>query len=219
MAKTRAKRSALKPESEHWALPVQQERSLVTRERIVAAAEKAFADKGYEGARISDIAKRAGCSVGAVYFRFADKDALFFAIAESFRAGVRERLPLLTQRSFAGPEDVVQRYVTAVAEQLRSHRGLFRAIVERGFEHTLAMDIVFSIRGELQSFLETALGKFGNKYDDLPFIVRMISQLAYGFLLTGVLNERAPTRLDESRTVRELATALNAYLKSAERTK
>jgi hypothetical protein len=81
------------------------------------------------------------------------------------------------------------------------------------------MDIVFSIRGEMQSFLETALAKFGGKYDDLPFTVRMMSQLVYGFLLTGVLNARAPTQLNETRTVRELTQALNAYLKSAERTK
>jgi hypothetical protein len=38
-------------------------------------------------------------------------------------------------------------------------------------------------------------------------------------MLTGVLNDRAPTRLDEARTTRELAVALNAYLKSAERGK
>lgn len=217
MARARVKRSPLKPESEHWALPVQQERSLATRERIVAAAERVFAEKGYEGARISDIAKLAGCSVGAVYFRFADKDALFFAIVESFRAGMRERLPILTQRQFSSPYDVVSQYITVVANQLRTHRGLFRAIVERGFERSLAMDIVFSIRAELQTFLETALGKFGGQYKDLPFTVRMISQLVYGFLLAGVLNERAPTRID-ARTLDELVTVVTAYLKAAERT-
>lgn len=219
MGAARPKRSALKPESEHWALPVQQERSLATRERIVAAAEWAFAEKGYEGARISDIAKRAGCSVGAVYFRFADKDALFFAIVESFRAGVRERLPALAASAFAGPEEVIERFVTGIAIQAREHRGMFRAIVEHGFDHSLAMEMMFSIRDELQAFLETALGKFGRKYSDLPFMVRMMSQMVYGFLLTGILNERAPTRLDETRTLRELTAALNAYLKSAERGK
>lgn len=217
MGAARPKRSALRPESEHWALPVQQERSLATRERIVAAAEKAFAEKGYEGARISDIAKRAGCSVGAVYFRFADKDALFFAIVESFRAGTSERLPVLAASPFANPEEVIAAFVSATAIQAREHRGMFRAIVERGFDHSLAMDIMFSIRDELQSFLETALGRFGRKYSDLSFTVRMMSQMVYGFLLAGVLNDRAPTRLDETRTVRELTAALNAYLKSAER--
>lgn len=219
MGAARPKRSALKPESEHWALPVQQERSLATRERIVAAAEWAFAEKGYEGARISDIAKRAGCSVGAVYFRFADKDALFFAIVESFRAGTRERLPVLAASPFANPEEVIAAFVSGTAAQAREHRGMFRAIVERGFDQSLAMDMMFSIREELQAFLESALGRFGRKYSDLPFAVRMISQMVYGFMLTGVLNDRAPTRLDEARTTRELISALTAYLKSAERTK
>lgn len=219
MGAARPKRSALKPESEHWALPVQQERSLATRERIVAAAEWAFAEKGYEGARISDIAKRAGCSVGAVYFRFADKDALFFAIVESFRAGVRERLPALAASSFASPEEVIAAFVTGNVAQAREHRGMFRAIVEHGFDHSLAMEMMFSIRDELQAFLETSLAKFGRKYPDLSFTVRMMSQMVYGFLITGVLNERAPTRLDEERTVRELIAALSAYLKSVERRK
>lgn len=219
MGAARPKRSALKPESEHWALPVQQERSLATRERIVAAAEWAFAEKGYEGARISDIAKRAGCSVGAVYFRFADKDALFFAIVESFRAGVRERLPVLAASPFADPDAVIERFVAATATQAREHRGLFRAIVERGFDQSLAMEMMFSIREELQTFLETVLARFGRKYSDLSFTVKMISQMAYGFLITGILNDRAPTRLDEARTTRELTAALTAYLKSAERRK
>jgi AcrR family transcriptional regulator len=207
----------LSPESEHWALPVQQERSLATRERIVAAAEWVFAEKGYEGARISDIAKRAGCSVGAVYFRFTDKDALFFAIVETFRAGTRERLPLLAAAPYASPEEIIERFVTAAVARAHGHRGLFRAIVERGFDRSLAMDMMFSIRDELQAFLESALAKFGGNYADLPFTVRMMSQIVYGFLLTGLLNDRAPTRLDEARTVRELVTVLNAYLKSAER--
>ncbi|HEY4125614.1 MAG TPA: TetR/AcrR family transcriptional regulator [Rhizomicrobium sp.] len=216
MAAARPKRTSLKPESEHWALPVQQERSLATRERIVAAAEWAFAEKGYEGARIADIAKRAGCSVGAVYFRFADKDALFFAIVETFRAGVRERLPLLAGMQFTNAEHVIESFVTATAAQVREHRGLFRAIVEHGFEQSLALDMIFSVRAELQAFVEESLGKFGATYADLSFTVRMMSQIVYGFLLAGVLNPRAPTRLDDARTIKELIAVLTAYLKSAE---
>ena len=217
MAATRPKRKSLKPESEHWALPVQQERSLATRERIVAAAEWAFAEKGYEGARIADIAKRAGCSVGAVYFRFADKDALFFAIVESFRAGVRERLPLMASAPFSDSAQVIERFVVATTTQVREHRGLFRAVVEHGFDQSLAVEMIFSIRAELQSFLEAALQKCGGAYTDLPFTVRMMSQIVYGFLLAGILNNRAPTRLDDARTVKELVAALVAYLKSTER--
>src|SRR5690242_16936455 len=84
----------MKP-SERLALPVQQARSRATRERLLAAAEKVFADKGYEGARITEIAEAAGCSVGAVYFRFKDKDALFQAIAEDFTHNARQMMPVL----------------------------------------------------------------------------------------------------------------------------
>ena len=49
-----------KTAAEKWALPVQQERSRVTRERLLAAAEKVFAEKGYDGAKLADIAAEAG---------------------------------------------------------------------------------------------------------------------------------------------------------------
>lgn len=210
-ARTRARRSALRPESEQWALPVQQERSLATRERIVAAAEWAFAEKGYEGARIADIAARAGCSVGAVYFRFADKDALFLAIVEDFRASVRERLPLLAAMPCATADEFLNHFVTALITRFRDHRGLTRAIVEHGFANSQAMDMMIELRGEMQAILQTTLEKFVSA--DLSFPVRMMTQLVYGFLLTGLINERAPTRLDDARTARELAAVLSAYLK------
>ena len=113
----KTQRTSLKPESEHWALPVQQERSRATRERILAAAEWAFAEKGYDGARISDIAKDAGCSVGAVYFRFKDKDALFFAIAETFAPARASACRYLAQAAFADAHEVIERFVTATASQ------------------------------------------------------------------------------------------------------
>jgi AcrR family transcriptional regulator len=54
-----------------------QQRSRRTMLRIVEAAETRFAERGYEGAVIGDIARLAGCSVGAVYARFLDKESLF----------------------------------------------------------------------------------------------------------------------------------------------
>lgn len=210
-ARTSPRRSALKPQSEHFALPVQQERSLATRERIVAAAEWAFAEKGYEGARIADIAARAGCSVGAVYFRFADKDALFLAIVEDFRTSVREKLPLLAAVPCATAEDFLERYVTLVLGRFRDNRGLVRAIVEHGFANSQAMDMVIALRGELQAVLQARLEGFVAA--DLSFPVRMMIQIVFGFLLAGLINARAPTRLDDARTVQELVAVLSAYLK------
>lgn len=46
------------------------------RVRLLEAATRVFAAKGYDGARIMDIVREAGLSTGAVYGRFASKEAL-----------------------------------------------------------------------------------------------------------------------------------------------
>src|SRR6202000_957486 len=110
--------------AEKWALPVQQERSRVTRERLLAAAEKVFAEKGYDGAKLADIAAEAGVSVGAVYFRFKDKDALFLAIAETFIEETRSRLKeyVLEGKAHA-TADIVRTFVLRTASNMATHRG------------------------------------------------------------------------------------------------
>jgi AcrR family transcriptional regulator len=58
-----------------------------TRERLIAAAIEVFAEQGYEGARLQDIARAAGLTTGAVYANFRGKAELLFA-AIGARAGV-----------------------------------------------------------------------------------------------------------------------------------
>ena len=48
-----------------------------TREKILTSARDLFAEKGYGGATIRDIASAAGMSTGAVFASFADKAELF----------------------------------------------------------------------------------------------------------------------------------------------
>lgn len=198
--------------AEKWALPAQQDRSRAMRARILAAAETVFAEQGYEGARIADIAKRAKCSVGAVYFRFKDKDALFFAIAESFAEDVRARMAELTGGEDA--EAIVRAYVNRTAAQFRAHKGMFRSVVERGFEHPLAMSTIMGIRDEAAEALERSLAAQikGKRRADLKLAVRVATQMIYGFLITGVLNAQAPTRIDDPRAMNEAADAMIAYL-------
>jgi AcrR family transcriptional regulator len=195
---------------ERWALPATQARSRATRERLLEAAEIVFAEKGYDGARLADIAGEAGCSVGAVYFRFKDKSALFSAIAESFTEDARAGLSALLGHTREDPEQLLRTFVIATAINFRKHRGLFRAIVERGIEHPQAMQTIFGFRDELAKALENALHKTCNKPAGMP--VRVMTQMVYGFLIAGVLNEHAPTRIDDSRAITCLADACIAYL-------
>jgi AcrR family transcriptional regulator len=51
-----------------------------TRQRVLDAAADVFGKKGFRAASLSDVADRAGHTIGAVYSNFASKDELFRAL-------------------------------------------------------------------------------------------------------------------------------------------
>src|SRR3954467_7267637 len=53
------------------------------RTAILAAALEEFTARGYEGARLDDVAKRAGVAKGTIYLYFADKETLFQELVRS----------------------------------------------------------------------------------------------------------------------------------------
>ena len=53
------------------------------RSAILAAALEEFTARGYEGARLDDVAKRAGVAKGTIYLYFTDKEALFQELVRS----------------------------------------------------------------------------------------------------------------------------------------
>jgi AcrR family transcriptional regulator len=53
-----------------------------TRERLMRATAEVFGERGYDGATVTDIARRAGLTTGAIYANFRDKaELLLEAIA------------------------------------------------------------------------------------------------------------------------------------------
>lgn len=53
-----------------------------TRDEILAAAARQFANVGYKGASLHDIAVEVGCSKAALLYHFAGKDAILAALVE-----------------------------------------------------------------------------------------------------------------------------------------
>jgi AcrR family transcriptional regulator len=54
------------------------------REDILVAARRVFAERGFKGTTIADIADIAGIALGTVYLYFPSKDDLFAALGERF---------------------------------------------------------------------------------------------------------------------------------------
>ena len=51
-----------------------------TKRRLVEAAMKVVAERGFHGASVNAIAEQAGFSIGALYAHFENKDAVLFAV-------------------------------------------------------------------------------------------------------------------------------------------
>jgi AcrR family transcriptional regulator len=81
---------------------------------IIAAALEVFAEKGFAGAKLDDIAERAGVSKGALYLYFETKDDIFRAVvrdavapnfnaireaAESFEGRFADLAPMILARA------------------------------------------------------------------------------------------------------------------------
>jgi AcrR family transcriptional regulator len=54
------------------------------REEILAAARRVFAERGFRGTTIADIAEEAGIALGTIYLYFPSKEAVFGALSRRF---------------------------------------------------------------------------------------------------------------------------------------
>jgi AcrR family transcriptional regulator len=60
----------------------QRARRARTTEKLLKAAAEAFAERGFHGTTVDDVAERAGLTKGSVYSNFQSKDALFLALLD-----------------------------------------------------------------------------------------------------------------------------------------
>ncbi|MEJ7811961.1 MAG: TetR/AcrR family transcriptional regulator [Gemmatimonadaceae bacterium] len=114
------------------ALPTKQARSRETLDRLLEAAEAVLAEEGLDAATVPGIAGRAGLSVGVVYRRFPDKDALMRAVYERFFArsldANREALDPARWEGVSAA-DAVRAVIRGLVHGYRRHRGLLRALL------------------------------------------------------------------------------------------
>ena len=91
------------------------------RRRIIEAAIRVFAEKGFFGARVSEIAEAAGVADGTIYLYFKSKDDILISLFEEKMQDLIDRLSACLAEHEGDPEAKVRRYIvehlTLVAEQ------------------------------------------------------------------------------------------------------
>jgi TetR/AcrR family transcriptional regulator len=81
----------VKPARSEAARPAPRQSSSRTRAAIMGAAVTEFANKGYDGARVDEIAMHAGVNKNLIYHHYQSKDGLFAAVLEFTYEDIRKR--------------------------------------------------------------------------------------------------------------------------------
>jgi len=142
-----------------------------TNETILQSAARLLRERGISGARVADVMKGAGLTVGGFYAHFASKEAL---IDTTLRRTAREMRARLFARLDAKPEAdraevVLKRYLSAAHRDDVAGGCVFPAVV--GEVATTANEHAEVLGEELDAFageLETYLPAPGPGGDKLP---------------------------------------------------
>jgi TetR/AcrR family transcriptional regulator, transcriptional repressor for nem operon len=83
-----------------------------TRDRILFAAMRLFAEKGYGSTSVADILAAAGVNSGSLYHVFPGKQDVLLAVLDTYLAGIH---PMLLAPAWAGIDDPIERVFALLA--------------------------------------------------------------------------------------------------------
>jgi TetR/AcrR family transcriptional regulator len=93
---------------------------VATRNKLLAAARREFAKNGLAGARVDEIADRAGVNKQLVYHYFGDKDALYLAVLEWVYAEIRAQERKLNLEGLL-PDRAIRKLIESSFDHLAAH--------------------------------------------------------------------------------------------------
>lgn len=106
-------------------------RESLYREHILFAAERVFADQGFEAAKVQDISRLAGLSMGSIYSLFPGKEQLFASIIER-RGNELLELARSVVEAHPNPVDALEKLSAAYVSYFFDHPDFLRMHIRTG---------------------------------------------------------------------------------------
>ncbi|MDJ0698864.1 MAG: TetR/AcrR family transcriptional regulator [Woeseiaceae bacterium] len=183
------------------------ERVEAKEETILESAREAFLANGFDGARMSEIASRAGVAEGTVYLYFKNKNALLEAVVKQFYEGLTEAAEIgvgAVPGTFERLEFLAQHHLRRCLENwqiLDLMIGLYRVKSEyRGLGYELNKAYVAVFDGVYREGIAR-----GDLRDDVPLWVARD-------LFYGTLEYTARTLVIRGRAKKDLNVAVQGTL-------
>lgn len=153
------------------------EKSNKTTERILVAARKVFAEKGYSGAHVDEIAEQAGVNKATIYYQIGDKDTLYTGVIHQVIGNVANGLAQAVEKEDS-PEDKLKAFIIFIAEAVDKNPELpsimMREVASGGVTlPKLVMKDIASVLMILSGILEE--GKKKKVFmETVPFLIHMM---------------------------------------------
>ncbi|PJJ07268.1 TetR family transcriptional regulator [Flavobacterium sp. 1] len=93
--------------------------------QILHVAERLFAEKGFDGTSIRDIAKEAKINVAMVSYYFGSKEQLLEAIIMNRAAGIKLQIDILTLEDL-DPLQKIHKLIELYIDKINSNRGIYK---------------------------------------------------------------------------------------------
>jgi len=154
-----------------------QEKRIETERKIMDAAKYVFAEVGFSGARVDEIAKRAGVNKAMIYYRIGDKEALYAQVLHNIFSDLASRLTTRLREDHS-PEEKLRAYIWELVSTVEQHPYMppimMRELASGGqnFPEVAARGLV-SILDFLKKILDEGKEK-GQFHETMPFTFHLM---------------------------------------------
>ncbi len=91
-----------------------------TSRRILDTATEIFSESGFEGARVDEIAKRAGVNKASIYYHIGDKEALYARVIHDLFGNAAKQV-IQNIKTGLSPQDKLKNYIRTLAGIVDRH--------------------------------------------------------------------------------------------------
>lgn len=162
-----------------------------TATRILDAAEALFAERGFAGVSVREIAGRVGLNQASIYNHFPSKQALYEAVLERGFQPIRDLLAGGGTHSLEAGDRVLEQLVDHLWRTPHLPKLVQREILDGGdYLERLADHWLKPIYEQGRHAMEAMPGAAEWPREQLPLLIIGMYQLVFGYFTSAVLLER-----------------------------
>jgi AcrR family transcriptional regulator len=188
-----------------------------TRAALLQAATTVFAEQGYDGARVRDIAERAGANIAAINYHFGGKQPLYAEVLRAQAAVRIERFPFADPAALAGEAALQAAVVTLLSRFLaEDQRGVMPKLLMRELMAPspaltgLVHDLIEPQLRQLSAVVARLLGPLASDETVLRCALSVVSQCMFYLFARPLVQVLAPQTYEDG-AVERLAAHISRF--------